>query len=135
MFSVVLKMFFLNRLNLLLLFINGIYRCFASLSPRITRKEVNEALATGIRFLNLDSDDEDDTNQRTPVGSSLSKEVDESFSDDEDEVHDAGSSGASSRLSSKFSFHRQPSQFTLSDSESDDEPSFQRERFSATSGV
>ncbi|CAF3434425.1 unnamed protein product [Rotaria sp. Silwood1] len=128
-------MFFIDQLNLLFLFINIILRCFAGTSPRGTRKEVNQALATGIRSLNLDSDDEEDKNEHGSAHLPSLTRVDETFSDDEDEGHGASSTDTSSRLSAKVSFYRRPKQFTLSESESDDESSFRREQISGTSGL
>ncbi|CAF2487927.1 unnamed protein product [Rotaria sp. Silwood2] len=127
-------MFFIDQLNLLFLFINIISRCFAGTSPRGTRKEVNQALASRIRSLNLDSDDEEDKSQHESARPPSLTQVHGTFSDDEDEGHGASSTDRSSRISTEVSFHRRPKQFTLSESESDDESSFQREQMSGTSG-
>ncbi|CAF1521168.1 unnamed protein product [Rotaria sordida] len=129
-------MSFIDQLNLLFLFINIITRCLASTSPRGTRKEVNQVFTTGIHLLNLDSDDENenDKNQHGSARPHPSTQVHGTFNDDKDEGHDTSSTDTSSRLSAKSSVYRRPNQFTLSESDSNDESNFRHEQMSEKSG-
>ncbi len=130
-------MLFINRLDLfLLLFICLVSRCFSSTPPRGTKKEVNRALATGVRSLSFGSDDEDDMNQHGSARSPPRTRIRGPFSDDEDEGRGASSGGTNSAISGQSSGYRRPNQLVLDDSESDDdESSVKRAETSATSGV
>jgi hypothetical protein len=130
-------MLFINRLDLfLLLFICFVSRCFSSTPPRYTKKEVNRALATGVRSLSFGSDDEDDMNQQGSARSPPRTRIRGPFSDDEDEGHGASSGGTNSAISRQSLGYRRPNQFPLGDFESDeDESSVKRAETSATSGV
>ncbi len=129
-------MLFIIRLNILLLFMCIVSRCFAGSSPRNTKKEINRALTTGVRSLSFDSDEENDRSQhesaRLPPPSTRLRGP---FSDDEDEGHGASSSGTNSGASAQSSGYRRPNQLTFSESESDDRSSIGRGRMSVTSGV
>jgi hypothetical protein len=93
------------------------------------------ALNAGVRALNFDSDD-DNTHEHSPSHRARpSIPVRGLFSDDEDEGHGASSSGTSSGTSARSSVYRRPRPYVLSDVESDDESSLDREQLSATSGV
>jgi hypothetical protein len=129
-------MLFIIRLNLLLLILICIVsRYFASTPPRGTRKEVNRALATGVRSLSFDSDDEDDMGQHGSIRPPPRTQIRGPFSDDEDEGHGASSSGTNSGVSAQSSGYRRPNKLKLGESESDDESSVNRGEISATSGV
>jgi hypothetical protein len=124
-------MLFIIRLNLLVLLICIISRCFAVTPPRGTKKEVDRALAAGVRALSFDSDDEDNIIQRSPPRTRIRGP----FSDDEDEGHGASSSGTSSGISGQSSGYRRPNPLTFSESGSDYASSVGRGQMSATSGV
>jgi hypothetical protein len=129
-------MLFIIRLNLLLLiFIYMVSRCLAGTSPRGARKEVNRALATGVRSLSFDSDDEDDKSQHGSARSPPRAQIRGPFSDDEDEGHGASSSGTNSGASVQSPDYRRPNKLTLSGSGSDDRSSIKRGEMSETSGV
>jgi hypothetical protein len=131
-------MLFIIRLNLLLLlliFTCIVSRCFAGTPPRGTRKEVNQALATGVRSLHFDSDDEDDMSQHGPARSPPRTQLRGPFSDEEDEGHGVSSSGTNSGASAPSSGYRRPNKLKFSESESDDESNVEPGQTSATSGV
>lgn len=130
-------LFMINRLDLVLffLFISLVIRCFSSASSRGNRKEVNRALATGVRSLSFDSDEEESSNQRGAVQSPPRTRIRGPFSDDEDEGRGGSSGGTNSAISRQSVDYRRPNQFTLSDSDSDAESSIKRAEISGTSGV
>lgn len=132
-------LFTINRLDLVLfvffVFISLVIRCFSSASSRGNRKEVNRALATGVRSLSFDSDEEENFNQHEIVYSPPRASIRRPFSDDEDEGHGGSSIGTNSAISRQSIDYRRPNQFALSDSDSDAESSIKRAEISGTSGV
>lgn len=121
-------MFVVDRSNfLLLLFINIIIRYSAVISPHGNRKEVNEAFISRIRSLNLDSDDEDNTNNYRSASVVLSTGMNQSPSST-DERRDIGG-----KILRNSPFYRRPNRFTLSESDSDDELNLLRDQFESDS--
>lgn len=108
-------MFFVVRLIKFLVFIISFSLCSTGTSPRNSRKQMQQALNTGVTSLNFDSDEENSNENRSPPQR-------DPFSDDD---NDEGRS----------SIHRQIQKLKLSDVESDDESSHERTHMSATSGV